>query len=124
VDDAHLLERLDDQALDAEVGEGLGPGSLGGLCFVSGLGGGERLVRRRDVGLVLGLVLVIGLVVEEILVQRRVLGLELGVVQDVLGRVRVGLRVQRFACLRLRWPREPARRERIAVPRGRRPGRR
>jgi hypothetical protein len=111
VDDAHLLEGLDDRARHAEVGERLRDHGLG-LGGRLDLLGRERLVRGRDVGAGL----VPGLVVEEVVLERQVLALELGV-QDAFGRVRVGLRVQRFACLRLRWPHEPARRERIAVPR-------
>ena len=98
MDDAHLLEGLDEHPLDAEVGEGLRQGDDVGLGVVGGLGRGERLVGRRDLEVLVG-----GGVVEG------VTELELGDVQGAFGRGRVCLRVQRIACLRLRWPHEPAR---------------
>jgi hypothetical protein len=127
VDDAHLLEGLDDQALHAEVGEGL-LGGVGGRVGL--LRGGQRLVGGRDVRLGLGVRIGVGCCVglgrvEEVLLERDVLGLLVGAVENPCGRVRdVGLRVQRFACLRLRWPHEPARNASGSRCQGRRPGRR
>jgi hypothetical protein len=113
VDDAHLLERLDDESLDAEVGEGLGERGLG---LVGLLGGGERLVGRRDVG--------VGLVGVEVgLVERQVL-VQVGRVEIALRRGRVCLRVQR---IRLSTSAGAARASTTRTDRGaegRRPGRR
>ncbi|GAB2574549.1 hypothetical protein [Microlunatus antarcticus] len=78
MEDAHLLERLDDRALDAEVGEGLRERGLG---LVGLLGGRERLVGRADVGVGVGLGVGPG-VGPEALLGLDLGGLEVGVAQD------------------------------------------
>jgi len=87
VDDAHLLERLDDRPGDAEVGEGLGDLLLG---VVGLLRRGQRLVGRCDVGVRFELVVGPGLA------EGQVLDLEVGAGEDLFGCGRVCVRVQRI----------------------------
>ena len=94
--DAEALKAsLEGKKIFVDAKVGEGLGARG----VGLLRGGERLVGGGDVVLDVG-------------------------VEGRSERVRVGLRVQRFACLGLRGPREPARNANGSRCRGRRPGRR